>query len=135
MIDKKVERYAHLLVKNNSSIYVEEPEIIEAIKGYPCFEISGNCSQEELEGKYNPDYVLPSWYDYLEKNQKNSKVFLIINIINTSIENQKRFIGIIKDRSYQTLLIPDNCKIIVVGNEKTIIDKELRGLLVVIKND
>ena len=47
------------------------------------------------------------------------------------MDNQKMLSYMVKDKTYQTLALPDSCKIIVTGN-KDGMDKELFSLLVAI---
>ena len=47
------------------------------------------------------------------------------------MDNQKILSYMVKDKSYQTVSLPDNCKIIVTGNRDSM-DKELFGLLVAV---
>ena len=120
MENRNKNRYLHFIFESNNSVYLKENAILDIVKSYPYFEINGN-NQASFSEKLE-DFI---------NNQTVQKKFIIINTNNISIDNQKMLSYMVKDKSYQTVSLPDNCKIIVTGNKDSM-DKELFGLLVVI---
>ena len=115
------ERYLYYIFENKSPVYLKREGILEVIKDFPCFEIN--------EG--NQDSFIDALPVFLNDTNNAQKRFIIINTNNINIDNQKKLSYMIKDKEYQTLILPDNCKIIVTGNKDNL-DKELYGLLVVV---
>ncbi len=113
----KAKRYFSYIFESRNPIYIEEKSILDIVKNYPYFEIdSSNQSTfvEELNKFINKD---------------NS--FIIIDTDNIDNNNQIKLSCMVKDRTYQTINIPYNVKIIVTGNKDNI-NKELFGLLGVV---
>lgn len=121
MENRNQERYLHFIFESNNPIYLKEKAVLDTINNYPYFEVNGN----------NQTSFIESLNKFINDNISASKMFLIINTDNISIDNQKMLSYMVKDKSYQTLNLPDNCKIIVTGNKDSI-NKQLFGLLVVI---
>jgi len=120
MENRTKERYFHFIFENNNPVYLKEKTILDIVKDNPYFEITGNNQM--------------SFVERLQKFINNNiakKIFIIINTDNINIDNQKLISYMVKDKSYQTVSLPDSCKIIVTGNKETI-NKELFGLLVAI---
>lgn len=121
MENRNKERYLHFIFENNTPVYIKENTILDIVKNYPYFEINAD-NQESFSQQLQ---------DFINDNHNNQKIFIIINNNNIGINNQKILSCMVKDKSYQTVSLPDNCKIIVTG-DKDSMDKELFGLLVVI---
>lgn len=74
--------------------------------------LDANCDNEELNGHYeNIEFVAPDWYKMLI-SKKNP--ILIINEINKiSLEEQAKFVEVLKYKKISTFEIPKNTVIIV----------------------
>ena len=121
MESKNEKRYIHFIVENNSPVYLKEKAILDIIKKYPNFEINSN----------NQLTFSDSLQAFINNNSDVQRMFIIINTTNIDVALQKKLSYMIKDKSYQTISLPNNSKIVVTGNKDNI-DKELLGLLVVI---
>lgn len=121
MESKNEKRYIHFIVENNSPVYLKEKTILDIIKKYPNFEINSN----------NQLTFSDSLQAFINNNSDVQRMFIIINTTNIDVAIQKKLSYMIKDKSYQTISLPNNSKIVVTGNKDNI-DKELLGLLVVI---
>ena len=121
MESKNEKRYIHFIVENNSPVYLKEKAILDIIKKYPNFEINRN----------NQLTFSDSLQAFINNNSDVQRMFIIINTTNIDVAIQKKLSYMIKDKSYQTISLPNNSKIVVTGNKDNI-DKELLGLLVVI---
>lgn len=121
MESKNEKRYIHFIVENNSPVYLKEKAILDIIKKYPNFEINSN----------NQLTFSDSLQAFSNNNSDVQRMFIIINTTNIDVAIQKKLSYMIKDKSYQTISLPNNSKIVVTGNKDNI-DKELLGLLVVI---
>lgn len=120
MENRSKERYFHFIFENNNPVYLKEKTILDIVKDNPYFEITGNNQMSFVE----------SLQKFINNNI-TKKIFIIINTNNINIDNQKMISYMVKDKSYQTVSLPDRCKIIVTGNKDNI-NKELFGLLVAI---
>ena len=121
MENKNKERYLYFIFEKGIPVYLKETAVLDVVKKYPYFEIDSN----------NQKSFVISLQKFIDDNQSARKKFIIIDTNNISVDNQKMLACMIKDKSYQTLSLPDSCKIIVVGNKDNI-NKELLGLLVVV---
>lgn len=121
MENRNKERYLHFIFESNNPVYLKENAILDIVKNYPCFEINGNNQMSFIE----------SLQKFINDNHSIQKMFIIINTDNINVDNQKMLSYMVKDKSYQTVFLPDSCKIIITGNKDSM-DKELFGLLVVI---
>ena len=121
MENRNKERYLHFIFESNTSVYLKENAILDIVKNYPYFEIDGN----------NQASFSEQLQEFINNNQTVQKIFIIINTNNINMDNQKILSAMLKDKSYQTLSLPDSCKIIVIGNKDNM-DKELFGLLVAV---
>ena len=115
------DRYLHFIFERNNPVYLKEISILDIVKNYPYFEINGNNQMSFIE----------SLQKFINNNYSVPKMFLIINTDDINMDTQKKLSYMVKDKSYQTLTLPDNCKIIVTGN-KDRMNKELFGLLAVV---
>ena len=120
MENRSKERYFHFIFENNNPVYLKEKTILDIVKENPYFEITDNNQMSFVE----------SLQKFINNNIAK-KIFIIINTDNINIDNQKKISYMVKDKSYQTVSLPDRCKIIVTGNKDNI-NKELFGLLVAI---
>lgn len=121
METRNKERYLHFIFESNIPVYLKENAILDIVKNYPYFEISGN----------NQASFSEQLRDFINNNQSVKKTFIIINTNDISMDNQKMLSYMVKDKSYQTVSLTSNCKIIVTGNKDSM-NKELFGLLVAI---
>lgn len=121
MENRNKDRYLHFIFENNNPVYLKEEIILDIIKDYPYFKITDN-NQMSFSGTLQK---------FINNNNSAKKIFIIINADNINVDNQKIISYMVKDKSYQTVSLPDSCKIIVTGNKDSI-NKELFGLLVVI---
>ena len=121
MENRNKERYLHFIFESNTPVYLKENAILDIVKSYPYFEINGD----------NQSSFIESLQFFINDNNNAQKTFIIINTNNINMDNQKILFYMVKDKSYQTLSLPDSCKIIVIGNKDNM-DKELFGLLVAI---
>lgn len=120
MENKNKERYLYFIFKNNNPIYLKENAILDIIKDYSYFEINDN----------NQSSFIESLKEFINNKNNTQKKFIIINTDKINVDNQKKLFYMVKDKSYQTISIPDDYKIIVVGNKDNM-NKELFSLLVV----
>ena len=127
-MDNKIDRLKEFVINSKVSIYVDKNifnrYIFESISSF----IDANCSDSELYGDDNK----PNWLKKLEEQKDEDISILEINLDNSSIEEQKRFISIIKDRTIMSYNLPGNTKILVYSSNMENVDNELMGLLVVI---
>lgn len=121
MENKNKERYLHFIFESNTPVYLKENAILDIVKNYSYFEIDGN----------NQTSFSEQLQEFINNNYNIQKMFIVINTNNISMDNQKMLSYMVKDKSYQTISLPDNCKIIVTGNMDSM-DKELFGLLVAV---
>ena len=121
MENRNKERYLHFIFESNTPVYLKENAILDIVKSYPYFEINGD----------NQSSFIESLQFFINDNNNAQKTFIIINTNNINMDNQKILSYMVKDKSYQTLSLQDNCKIIVIGNKDNM-DKELFGLLVTV---
>ncbi len=121
MENRNKERYLYFIFESNTSVYLKEKAILDIVKNYPYFEIDGN----------NQASFSEQLQEFINNNQSVQKIFIIIDTDNIKKNNQKKLSCMVKDKSYQTVSLPDNCKFIVTGNKDNM-DKELFGLLVAI---
>ena len=95
--------------------------------------IKAGIDQCELTGHYeNIDFCPPTWYIELVKKSKINYVFLIIENINeVPIEEQTKFIEILKYKKISTFELPKNCLIIVTSSDLNAnkINEEVYSLL------
>lgn len=79
--------------------------------------LSNDCDIKELNGRYEGlEFVPPLWYDILCEKCKDNNTILIINGINNcDIEEQLKFVEILKYRKVSTFILPRNCIIIVTA--------------------
>lgn len=121
MENRNKKRYLHFIFENNNPVYLKENALLDIINSYPYFEITCNNQMSFIE----------SLQKFLIDNNNTQKIFLIINTDNINVDNQKMLSCMVKDKSYQTVSLPSNCKIIVIGNKDNM-NKELFGLLVAV---
>ncbi len=121
MENRNKERYIYFIFESDMPVYIKETAILDVVKDYPYFEINSDNQtsfSEQLQSFINDNYMV-------------QKMFIIINTNNINMNRQKILSYMVKDKSYQTVSLPDYCKIIVTGNQDNM-DKELFGLLVVV---
>lgn len=120
MVNKSKERYVYFILKNNNPVYVKEKEILDVLKNYSYFEINSD----------NQNSFVNSIEEFIEKNNDN-KLFIVIDADNIDNDTQEKLSYMVKDRTYQTLTLPENTKIIVTG-DKDKMNKKMLGLLVLV---
>lgn len=121
MENRNKERYLFLIFESNTPVYLKEYAILDIVKNYPYFEINDNNQTSFGEQLQN----------FINNNYSVKKMFIIINTNNINVDDQKILSYMVKDKSYQTVSLPDSCKIIVTGNKYNI-NKELFDLLVAV---
>ena len=121
MENRTKERYFYFIFENNNPVYLKEKTILDIVKDNPYFEINSN----------NQILFIESLKKFINDNNHVQKKFIIINTDNINMDNQRKLSYMVKDKSYQTVSLPDSCKIIVTGSKDNIV-KELFGLLVAI---
>ena len=95
--------------------------------------LKSNIDKSELNGHYeNVEFCPPTWYKELLEKSKSEHVILVIeNINDISLEEQNKFIEILKYNKISTFELPKNCLIIVtcsdLNNKK--ISEEVYSLL------
>lgn len=94
---------------------------LNIIEQSPIFEINSN----------NYEDIYDSLEKFINEYSNSKRTFLIFNTNNIDLTVQDRFVSFVKNRTYKTLDLPDNCKIIVIGDLEKI-KKELSGLLTVL---
>ena len=127
-MDNKIDRLKNFIINSNTPIYVDKNIFDKYIFEKNSTFINANCMDNELFGTDSK----PNWLVKLEEQKDEDISILEINFDNTSIEEQKRFISIIKDRAFMSYKIPDNVKIVIYSSSMDKIYNELMGLLVVI---
>ena len=98
--------------------------------------IKSNIDRIELNGHYeNTEFCPPMWYKELINKCKTSYVFLVIeNIDEIPLEEQTKFIEILKYKKISTFNLPKNCLIIATCSDLTAnkINEEVYSLLAMI---
>ena len=95
--------------------------------------LKSNMDKSELNGHYEDvEFCPPIWYKELLEKSKSGHVLLVIeNINDVSVEEQNKFIEILKYNKVSTFELPKNCLIIVtcsdLNNKK--ISEEVYSLL------
>ena len=95
--------------------------------------IKGNIDRSELNGHYeNIDFCPPAWYkELLDKSKINTTVLVIENINGIKLEEQNKFIEILKYKKISTFELPKNCLVIVTCSDLSTnkINEEVYSLL------
>lgn len=95
--------------------------------------ISANIDRSELNGHYeNSIFYSPKWYNELLDKSKDKQVVLVIdNIDKIKVEDQTKFIDILKYRKIGTFELPTNCLIVVTYSDLSInkINEQIYSLL------
>lgn len=95
--------------------------------------LKSNIDKSELNGHYEDiEFCPPTWYkELLEKSKLDYVILVIENINDVSVEEQNKFIEILKYNKISTFTLPKNCLIIVtcsdLNNKK--ISEEVYSLL------
>lgn len=91
-------------------------------------------TQAEVCGHYeNTQFVAPAWYqELLNKSKNNIAILLIENINEIPINEQTKFIEILKYKKVSTFMLPKNCLIVVTCTDLNThkINEEVYSLLV-----
>ncbi len=95
--------------------------------------MKSNIDKSELNGHYeNTEFCPPTWYkELLNKSKTNTVVLIIENINEIQLEEQTKFIEILKYKKISTFELPKNCLIIVTCSDLTVnkINEEVYSLL------
>ncbi len=95
--------------------------------------IKANIDKSELNGHYESiNFTPPTWYkELIEKSKEKTSVLIIENINDISIEEQTKFIEILKYKKVSTFDLPKKSIIIVTCTElsKNKINEEVYSLL------
>lgn len=92
--------------------------------------LDANCDISDLNGHYeNINFVAPSWYNKLKQNQ--TKMLVINNINEIDVNEQTKFIEILKYKKISTFDLPKDCIIIVTAKnlKERPINEEIYSLL------
>lgn len=92
--------------------------------------LNANCDISDLNGHYeNINFVAPSWYNKLKQNQ--TKMLVINNINEIDVNQQTKFIEILKYKKISTFDLPKDCIIIVTAKnlKERPINEEVYSLL------
>lgn len=92
--------------------------------------LNANCDISDLNGHYeNINFVAPSWYNKLKQNQ--TKMLVIKNINEIDVNEQTKFIEILKYKKISTFDLPKDCIIIVTAKnlKERPINEEVYSLL------
>ena len=95
--------------------------------------LNANCDISDLNGHYeNINFVAPSWYNKLKQNQ--TKMLVINNINEIDVNEQTKFIEILKYKKISTFDLPKDCIIIVTAKnlKERPINEEVYSLLALI---
>lgn len=126
-LKNKLKRLEFFIKDNNSPMLVD---FLDKDFFTNNVEINANISEEELYGKENNK---PIWLEKLEEYKNAERAYLIISdITKITINQQEKFIPIIKNRSFDTYRLPKNTIIIVYDKEynRNLINKELLSYLI-----
>ena len=111
-----LESLKNLLLLNEYPILIEDipNELFE-----DAIILCNDCDISLLNGHYEGiDFVAPDWYNILVEKCKAKHTILIINQINkSSINEQLKFVEILKYRKISTFKLPKNCSIIVTASD------------------
>jgi len=95
--------------------------------------IKSSIDRSELNGHYeNMDFCPPLWYKELVVKSKSKYVVLVIENINEiGLEEQTKFIEILKYKKVSTFNLPKNCLVVVTCSDLSInkINEEVYSLL------
>lgn len=95
--------------------------------------IGSNIDRLELNGHYeSTEFCPPAWYkELIEKSKIKHAILVIENINEISLDEQTKFIEILKYRKVSTFDLPLNCLIIVTCSDLTFnrINEEVYSLL------
>lgn len=95
--------------------------------------IKSNIDRSKLNGHYeNTNFCPPLWYrELLDKSKINYAVLVIENINEIELEEQTKFIEILKYKKISTFELPKNCLIVVTCSDLTVhkINEEVYSLL------
>lgn len=98
--------------------------------------LSNDCDISMLNGHYEGiNFVAPEWYNILLEKCKHGHSILIINgINNSSLDEQLKFVEILKYRKISTFELPKNCAIIVTAYdmENKPVAEEIYSLVAVV---
>lgn len=95
--------------------------------------IKSNIDRAELNGHYeNTEFCPPQWYkELLDKSKASIAGLVIENINEIKLEDQTKFIEILKYKKVSTFELPKNCLVIVTCSDLTTnkINEEVYSLL------
>ena len=95
--------------------------------------LKANIDKSELVGHYEDvEYLPPAWYDELIEKSKNGYSMLVIENINeVSVEEQTKFIEILKYKKVSTFDLPKNCLIVVtcINSSEKRLNEEIDSLV------
>lgn len=115
-MENKIERLKAFIKTTKTPIYIEKNvEILDSLS----IKIKANCTEQEL-------------YEIEKKLKSNPTPMIQIELDNSTKEQQKRFVSLLKDKTIGTHKLQEETKIIVYSKNKNIVDNELMGLMVVI---
>ncbi len=97
-----------LLIENIPSSFIDDYVVLKA-----------DIDRSELNGHYeNTEFCPPLWYkELLDRSKTNDAILVIENINDIPIEEQTKFIEILKYKKISTFELPKNCLIIVTCSD------------------
>ena len=97
-----------LLIENIPSSFINDYVVLKA-----------DIDRSELNGHYeNTEFCPPLWYkELLDRSKTNDAILVIENINDIPIEEQTKFIEILKYKKISTFELPKNCLIIVTCSD------------------
>lgn len=127
-IQSKLKRFKFFIEDNESAILVDFLDSEEDFENYVV--IDASIKKEDLYGNDSE----PEWSTSLKKLDKKPKFLIIKNITECPIDEQKKFIPIIKDKEYSDFDVLKDTVIIILDKKyrRDLIDKELLSYLTII---
>lgn len=91
--------------------------------------LPANIPIEELNGKYDgANLVQPKWFDIIASTKK-TKMLVIDKIDTIPIEEQLKFVELLKYRKVSTFELPEDCVIVVTANQTSKINEGIFSLV------
>lgn len=128
-MDNKLQKIKFFLTEYNTAIFVEKKYWDESFLKEDTIILNANCSDEELLG--DPSHYA-SWYSELKSRKNNSFTLLVIDVDNSTLEQQQRFSSLIRDRIITYNKLPSNCRVVVIASSENKVSNILIEDLMVI---
>lgn len=123
----KLKRLKYFIEENESAILVNFLKL-DFFKN--CVIVDANIKKEDLYGNDTE----PEWSVALRELSNDQKILIIKDITKCPIDDQKKFISIIKDKEYNDYDILKDTVIVVLDEnyQRDLIDKELLSYLIIV---